>query len=228
MKRTIEPELLDDLPSTDARAIRSRKDLRQLNGFMRHASMFRKAFASKNKQPPQYIIEICAGDGTMMLKLAEQTHTYWPRVHVTLVDRQRVIADKTLFRFHELGWQVEVITADVFYWLPKAHRADMICANLFLHHFSDEQLTKIFSLLAARTDLVVACETRRDWASLTVTRAFGLLGFSPVTQHDALASARAGFIGDELSTLWPNDGAWELTERRAGIFTHLFIAQRKI
>jgi hypothetical protein len=39
-------------------------------------------------------------------------------------------------------------------------------------------------------------------------------------------SVRAGFSGNELSALWPADGGWQLTERRAGHFSHLFIARR--
>jgi hypothetical protein len=54
------------------------------------------------------------------------------------------------------------------------------------------------------------------------------IGCNSVTRHDALVSVRAGFSGDELSALWPDKKNWQLTERRAGPFSHLFIAQRKI
>jgi hypothetical protein len=39
---------------------------------------------------------------------------------------------------------------------------------------------------------------------------------------------QAGFTGRELSALWPKSGQWELLERRAGLFSHLFIARRKV
>jgi hypothetical protein len=41
-----------------------------------------------------------------------------------------------------------------------------------------------------------------------------------------VVSVRAGFSGEELSALWPDRQTWRLTERRAGIFSHLFIAQK--
>jgi hypothetical protein len=53
-----------------------------------------------------------------------------------------------------------------------------------------------------------------------------LIGCSWVTIHDAEASIRAGFVRQEMSALWPDKKNWRLTERRAGLFSHLFIAKR--
>jgi len=41
-----------------------------------------------------------------------------------------------------------------------------------------------------------------------------------------LLSVRAGFDGTEISSSWPKSDAWELREKRAGLFSHLFLAQR--
>ena len=38
--------------------------------------------------------------------------------------------------------------------------------------------------------------------------------------------SRAGFVRKEISALWPDKQNWQLTERRAGLFSHLFIAQK--
>jgi hypothetical protein len=54
-----------------------------------------------------------------------------------------------------------------------------------------------------------------------------LTGFGEVTRHDGPISVRAGFKGTEISALWPDLRDWSLTERRAGLFSHLFIAQKK-
>jgi hypothetical protein len=54
----------------------------------------------------------------------------------------------------------------------------------------------------------------------------GLIGANGVTRHDAAVSVRAGFKGGELSALWPANPRWRLRERRAGLFSHLFLAQR--
>jgi hypothetical protein len=53
----------------------------------------------------------------------------------------------------------------------------------------------------------------------------GAIGCNDVTRHDAVASVRAGFRDGQLSALWPA-GPWKLTERGAGLFSHLFVARR--
>jgi len=224
----VEPELLDELPPTDTDALDSRRDLRRLNHLMRHAALLQGALASRVKTPPRWIAELGAGDGTMMLKLAEQMYREWPEVQVTLVDRQRVVTNKTLARFEEFGWTAKAVVADAFQWLPNAGEADVMMANLFLHHFPSEQLVKLFKWIAERTELFVATETRRDWPSLVMTRAVGLIGCNAVTRYDAVRSAQGGFARKELTALWPAEKGWKLSERRAKIFTHLFIAQKVV
>jgi hypothetical protein len=227
VKRIVERELLDELPPDDARAIRSRGDLRRLNWLMRHVAIFRTALTARQEQAPQVIAEIGSGDGTLMVSLARQLHFRWPRVHVVLVDRQKVVGEETLQSFGKLGWRAEAVTADVFDWLASAKKVDVLLANLFLHHFANETLAVLLRSLAQKTNLFLACETRRDWPSLAVGRLLGLMGCNSVTRHDALISMKAGFLGNELSALWPKEGGWELHERRATVFTHLFIAGRK-
>jgi hypothetical protein len=226
LKRTVEPELLDELPVDDPRAVRSRRDLQMLNGLMLHASIFHAALTREVKQPPHVVAEIGAGDGTLALKLAKRMHTLWPAVHLILVDQQNLVSNDTLKAFRQLGWFAEVVVADVFEWMASVQNVDVVLANLFLHHFTDERLRELFCLISERTKCLVACETRRDWPSMIVCRYLGLVGCNSVTRHDALASVRAGFIGTELSALWPARSGWESSERAAFISTHLFIARR--
>jgi len=226
MKRAVLPELLDTLPPDDPRAACSRRDLRRLNWLMRRAPIFSATLDARLERAPRSIIEIGAGDGTLMLELAKENHVRWPNVHVMMVDRQKTVSPRTLAQFGELGWPVEFVVADVFDWLPDAPPTDAILANLFLHHFPDAKLAELFRLLAGRTDFFLACETRRDWPSWTVARLLGLLGCNAVTRHDARVSMDAGFIGNELSARWPVNGGWQFVEQRTVVFTHLFIAQR--
>lgn len=227
MKRTVEPEILDELPPDDPRAIRSRADLRRLNWLMWHGPIFRDILKANLKQPPRVITEIGTGDGTLMLNLAAELHTHWPGVRVILVDRQKVVSDATLEGFQKFGWHAELVTADIFNWVSSAGRMDVVIANLFLHHFTNEKLAGLFRSFADRTDFFLAGETRREWPSFAVCRVLGLLGCNSVTRHDAWLSMKAGFVGNELSALWPAGNGWELTERRVIFFTHLFTAQRR-
>ena len=227
-QRVVESEWLDELPPDDARAVGSRRDLRRLNWLMRHAVNFQVALARGLRHPPKVIVELGAGDGTLMLNLAAQMHAHWPGVRVILVDRQRAATHSTLQRFRDFDWQAEMVVADAFDWLADDHvEADAVLANLFLHHFENHRLIELLQLVAQRTRLFAACETRRDWPSFAVSRLLGLIGCNSVTRHDAFLSMKAGFLNDDLSSLWPKRDEWELSERRAVVFTHLFVARRK-
>ena len=227
MKRLVEPELLDELPPDDPRALHSRGDLRRLNWLMRHAGILHAATTARLAQAPRHIADLGAGDGSLMLHLAARFHTRWPGVSVTLVDRQKTVPAATLAKFAGFGWQAEAVAADVFDWLNSTGRVDAVFANLFLHHFPDAKLAGLLRLIAARTDLFIACETRRTRPSFASARLLlWLMGCNAVTRHDAVISMRAGFAGDELSALWPADGSWRFEERGAILFTHLFVAHR--
>jgi len=52
-----------------------------------------------------------------------------------------------------------------------------------------------------------------------------VIGANGVTLHDAKISVRAGFRDHELSALWPPGSGWQLTEGKAGRFTHGFTAE---
>jgi hypothetical protein len=40
-------------------------------------------------------------------------------------------------------------------------------------------------------------------------------------------SVRAGFHDEDLCRLWPAEFGWRLQERAAGLFSHLFVAQKQ-
>jgi hypothetical protein len=228
MPRRVEPEWLDELPAEDPRAIRSRKDLQRLNAFMRNAKLMAGALRAAFEDKPGRIVDLGAGDGRLMLEVARQLPPSWKGTHVTLLDRQPSLSPATRKGFEALGWQAESLKADVLDWLrqPAAQAPDAIVANLFLHHFREAQLAELLQQAAARTKVFIAVEPRR-WAwSSAFPPLFWLIGCGPVTRHDALVSIRAGFVGRELSPLWPPDENWSLQEGPASLCSHLFVAKQ--
>lgn len=226
MRRRVEPELLDELPPEDSRAQRSRRDLQRLNRLLGHARILEAAVERALGHPPCRLIELGAGDGTVLLEVARHRRAEWQEVEVVLVDRWRVVDPETLGEFRRLGWQVETVAADVRTWLERAPLADAVLVNLLLHHFSESELRELLGQAAEVAHVFVACEPRRNLVSRLGARLVGILGCGPVTRCDARRSVAAGFRGQELSVLWPKRG-WELVERRVGLFTHLFVARRR-
>ena len=228
--RLLLPEMLDTLVEDDPRAIHSRKDLRRINRIMGAAGILLQALGS-TPTAPRRIIEFGAGDGSLMLRLAQRLSSRWTDVHVVLLDRQNVVDQQTLNDFSRIGWRVEIVQADINEWAAsgEARQFDIAIANLFIHHFEARQISRLFGALSECTDMFVACEPRRERLPLLASRLVGLIGANEVTRKDAVISVQAGFCDNELSSLWPSSTPdWNLTERRAGLFSHLFTAQRRM
>ena len=172
-------------------------------------------------------MEIGAGDGTLMARLAESLAPTWRnKAEVWLLDREPAIRPETLERIQRAGWSPRVVKADLHHWCrePEPRCVDVTLANLFLHHFSEAELSNIFASLSARTSHFIAVEPRRWKPAIISIRFLWLLGCNEVTRHDARLSVRAGFNHNELSQCWPADSPFNLSERPAGHASHLFVA----
>jgi hypothetical protein len=172
------------------------------------------------------MVDLGSGDGQFMLQVARRLAPRWRDVSVVLLDQQNIVSQATRAGFAALGWRVEPTSADVFDFLAQVHPVDGVTANLFLHHFVDEQLTRLFEQIARATSLMVACEPRRSKFVVEASRLLWAVGCNDVSVHDAVVSARAGFNDRELSALWPRDPQWQIHEQTAGLFSHRFIARR--
>jgi hypothetical protein len=223
--RRLEPELLDVLPADDPDAVHSRRDLKLLNAVMLHPAIMARRMRRHAVVAPKRIVELGAGDGSLMLRLARRLARHWPGVATVLVDQQGIVPVATHEAVAKLGWRQQQITQDVFDYLATAAPADIIIANLFLHHFKPPQLAEIFARSASLAPLFIALEPRRSMLPLMGSRLIFLLGCNHVSRHDAAASVRAGFRDHELSALWPDRSGWSLHEGPAAL-SHGFTAQK--
>lgn len=234
--RQVLPETLDHLDAQDPAAIRSRLDLRRIHRWMGTRATVTRAWQGllPAAQPagPLRLLELGAGDGSLMLAVARRLAPAWPDVELTLMDRQPVVDRATLAAYARLGWRVSHCTCDALDWAADAGTAaaaprwDLAIANLFLHHFEGAHLRSLLAAIAARADRVIAVEPRRTGLALWASRAVGLIGANAVTRADAVLSVRAGFRGRELSVAWPGaTSGWQLAEARAGLFSHCLVGQ---
>lgn len=226
--RLLQPEILDGLAEKDPRAIAARRDLDLVNRLMFQQAIMARLLGAHVASQPRRMLEIGAGDGSFMLGVVRRLARKWPGVELTLLDRANLVTQERRAAFAELGWQAKTATADVFDWLGAARDAhfDVVAANLFLHHFADADLVRLFSALRPLSPVFVAAEPRRGSFAHTASRMLWGVGAAEVTRHDAPASVRAGFRGAELSALWPAKHDY-LEERGAGLFTHVFAASHE-
>ena len=230
MERCIKPELLDELPPADPRAVRSRKDLQRVNAWMGNCGIMARALRSTCPGPTaRRLVDLGAGDGRFLLRVARRLPPDWQGTRAVLLDRRNVVSPETRQALVALGWHAAPVEAEALDWLrqPAAPACDAMMANLFLHHFTEAQLAQLVRAAASLARTFIAVEPRRSARSLFFSRLLRLIGCNQVTRHDAPISVHAGFTGQELSQLWPAGQGWSLQERAAGCFSHLFIAQRR-
>ena len=224
--RRVEREWLDDLPRNDPRAARSRRDLRVVNRIMGHAGRIGEALQRNVRTATPRIAELGAGDGTLLLRVLQKSPQLGT-TEIVLVDIQPAVSDAAIAEYARCGHRMTVAAADAVEWLGAQRSTfDAIIANLFLHHLERRDLEALLTRAAACSSLFIACEPRRARLPLAASHMLGLVGCNNVTRHDAVLSVRAGFSGQELATLWPRKQGWALTERRAGLFSHVFIAAK--
>jgi hypothetical protein len=241
MLRQVEAEWLDALDADDAGARRSREDLRRINLLMGSLPIALAALdRAAGERAPRTILELGAGDGSLMARIARRRALRWPDVEVTLVDRQRVVSLESLARMRAAGWRPRVLTCDALDWAarPPVAAADVVFANLFVHHFAGDALTRLLHGVAVHGRAFACCEPRRDRLSRAAGRLGGGVGAGRVARPDAVASVRAGFRDGELSASWTGTAGcassagggartrWTLAEYEAGPFTHCFVAAR--
>ncbi len=228
-QRHLVPEILDALPPDDPRARRSRADLRRINVMMRQTAIADALLARHLTVPaarPLRLLELGAGDGRAVLRLARRMARRRPDTQLTLLDMAPSVSDRTRAELASLGWRVDVVTADARSWLSGTDRHfDLALANLFLHHFRDAELLRLLRSLSRRADLVLATEPLRSALSLAGSRMVRLIGANNVTRHDAPASVRAGFRGTELGTLWTQGCGSVVEEATRFPFTHAFVGR---
>ena len=229
MERRVQPELLDELPGDDPRAIASRRDLRRINAWMGNARFMARGLRQlARRAAPRRIVDLGAGDGAFLLRWVGRLPALPRGIEVLFVDRSDATDADVMTALHARGFRPRSVRAEAGDWLraQPVEAGTWVLTNLFLHHFTAESLRTLLGLVAEKAELCCACEPHRAWFPLAASRLLWLGGANAVTSHDAVVSVRAGFQRGELSALWPVGAGWRVHERRVGLFSLLFLAQR--
>ena len=256
MPRVVASEALDHLAAHDPAAQRSRRDLARIHSVMGTRAMVCRGWqalvGARRAGNALRILELGAGDGTLLLGVARALQPAWPQVQLTLLDRQDIVSAATLASYAALGWSVQVEVTDVLAWAAEAQAEtsgrsvqapapvslhgpvrglrwpwDLISTTLFLHHFDGAELDALLAAIALRSQRFFACEPRRARLALASSHLVGAIGANAVTRQDAVLSVHAGFCASEISARWPGAATeWACREHAAGLFSRCFSAQR--
>lgn len=215
MLRNVQPELLDTLPPDAAAARASRRDLRWINLLMGNFGWM-EARVGELGCRERRLLEIGAGDGVLARRLQARFNltdysaidwapqpAHWPAPAVWLTG--------------------DLLTA------PALDSAEVLLANLILHHFTDLQLQQ-FGQRIQRSGVrhILANEPcRRRWhkAQLLAGR---LIGFNGVTWHDGCVSIDAGFRQQELPALLGlRESEWQIDCQESWLGGYRMEARRR-
>ncbi len=216
MRRSIQPELLDSLPQDHPDAIRAREEMQLVNGIMGNHRWIERMIRLR-AEPHWRITELGAGDGALSLRLLAADLCAADRLHA--VD----FAPRPDNWPEVAGWTSgDVMTHP----LPET---EILVANLFLHHFTGEQLERLGSCIPPSTRLIVAAEPARRRIHCVMGRLFcEIAELNRVQRHDMQASIRAGFAGDELRRALGLGREWDVRVREHPLGGYRFVAERRM
>jgi len=194
-KRIVLPEILDHLQADDPRAVRSRRDLRLINLLMGNHHWLLKQVKELRERGITKIVEIGSGDGLFCNKLGEEGFSVQA---IDLAPEPKELHENVIWR-----------QGDIFELLGEI-KGDVIIANLFLHHFKEDELKKLGELFH-HYSYFLCCEPLR-WSTAHV---FGKIlhpVINDVTRHDMHVSIDAGFVEGELCELLGLEESFEISE----------------
>lgn len=212
--RDIQPELLDLLPQDHPDALRAREEMPLVNGIMGNHRWIER-MVRRHGELGWHMTELGAGDGALSMRLLKAALCREEGMHA--VD----LASRPVHWPAKAGWT----SGDLLeHPLPESR---IVIANLFLHHFTDEQLRVIGSRISPATRLIVAAEPTRMWITSLLGRllcAFAEL--NRVQRHDMQASIRAGFFGRELPRALGLGNEWNVQVQTHPLGGYRFMAAR--
>jgi len=209
MSRQLVPEILDQLPHDDPDAIRSRGDIQRINAL---AGSHRWAERTLRHLKPQHLVEVGAGCGTLLKRLAHSQ----PDCRFTAID--------LIPRPTDLPSSIHWIQGDALEKIPKD--GDVLLANLFLHHLNDGQLAQLGGKLHGYRALV-CCEPARSNGNHYLGYLARLLGINYVTRFDLHASIDAGFRDQELpQSMGLKDLEWNVRTEQTHFGIYRMVATR--
>lgn len=177
--RKLTPELLDHLPPDAPGVARSRRDLQRINFVMGNDRWILRNLPENTTS----VIEIGAGEGHLLTSISRK----YPDIPITAYD----LAPRPASLPQSIAWK----QADIFSQSPP-EKGGVLIANLFLHHFTDGQLTELAKWMSG-FDTILTSEPFRAKLPLLLGKLATPL-IHPITRHDMRVSIEAGFRPGEL------------------------------
>jgi SAM-dependent methyltransferase len=188
LKRSYDPEILDDFSIQDERVDSALKELKTINFLLGGNRISREGIKMFNTPGSSMtILDAGAGASDILLRIKRKHNS----LNIYCLDKNQ----RSCFYLKKHSKDVTVICGDVLN-LPFDTHFDIIHASLFLHHFNEDELTRIITcLLEISNRGIVINDLRRTiiaWSGIKILTL--LFSRSNEVKYDGPLSVRKGFI----------------------------------
>lgn len=198
------PEKMDDLRLDDAELKRALSDIgrvnRLLGGDAASLSGFRR-YLGKNGSRPLKVVDLGCGDGAFLRLLASRCRSLGIKAELIGWDmnpKSLQLARNASASFPEIRYECRNVLD-----FPAIPVNSHVVCNLFLHHFSDQDIARLINNWIEQGSLsILINDLHRHPLAYYLFRLFGAIFMrSGVARHDGAASIRRGFRKGDLRRL---------------------------
>lgn len=203
--RKLDAELMDD-PALDAAdhdvALRALSRVHHLSGTgVRLRRTLARVAATVPPGRPIRVLDVGCGGGDSSLAAARWGRDRNRSVEVVALDLSAQALAFARRRSERAGLGITFTRGDAVVGLPDGP-FDLVVSSLFLHHLSDDQVTRLLDACVQRSRHVVMEDLRRSRLGLLLAHVtLRLVSRSRVAWHDGPSSVRAGWRRSELAVL---------------------------
>lgn len=219
MKRSYEPELMDDFSIQDERVDFALNELNIINRFLGGVSTTKSALKYFVNSGNEILSVVDIGSGSSDNLLAAKKNL--PSLNITSIDKSfrslKFFPNSTL-----------KLNADAFRMPVKDNSCDVVHVSLFLHHFTEEEIVCLLKkfIRICRTGIIINDLQRSYFALIGIRVLTVLFSGSELVKYDAPLSVRRGFKKNDLVRLFAECGIRNYVIKRKWAFRWMVVIRK--
>ena len=224
LRRSSEKEIIDNFSIKDERIDAALDELRIINRFLGGERISKEGIKRIfNYRISKDVKILDAGAGASDILLSLQSNN--PDIRLFSIDKN-LRACKYL---RKNSTKIKIICADILQLPFKENYFDIIHASLFFHHFNEEELKTLLSLLKnyCKSGIIINDLRRNILAFIAIKILTQLFSKSIMVRNDAPISVRRGFIKNEILRILNSLDLFDFEIKRKWAFRWLIIINFK-
>jgi len=219
MKRSYEPEIMDDFSIRDERIDIALRELKIINKYLGGISTTKSAL--------KYIIEF-ENEKLKILDIGSGSSDNLIAAKNIFPNLQILSIDKNLRALSNTKNSLKKINSDAFHLPIKNESCDIVHAALFLHHFTEEQIQKLLKefLRICKKGIIINDLQRSYFALLGIKILTFLFSKSEMVKNDAPISVKRSFIKSDITNLLRNAGVSNFIIKRKWAFRWMIVIKK--